>query len=60
MDSLRLLHWAGQTSDLQEHLARELGHGHFTRRECVADHNVLIRAAQKVLHLVFGSVFRQK
>eukprot|EP00040_Diaphanoeca_grandis_P022260 m.119300 g.119300 ORF g.119300 m.119300 type:complete len:150 (+) comp28723_c0_seq1:270-719(+) len=48
-DSLRLLHWAGETSpDLQESFARELGHGHFTRRECVADHEVLIKAVDKV------------
>lgn len=50
MDSLRLLFWAGaqQRAGLQEALADELAVGHFERKECVADHDVLLRACAKV------------
>lgn len=48
MDSLRLLAWAGATSPLQEPLARHLAHGQFTRKECVGDLDVLVRAADAV------------
>lgn len=48
LDSLRLLAWAGDTSNLQEALAQKLGEGHFTAKQCVGDRDVLIRAATAV------------
>mmetsp|Transcript_7717 Transcript_7717/g.17869 ORF Transcript_7717/g.17869 Transcript_7717/m.17869 type:complete len:139 (+) Transcript_7717:239-655(+) len=51
MDSLRLLHWAGQPEfgpDKQEELAEELALGHFEKKQSVGKRSVLLAAAERV------------